>query len=231
MVKISTITEIVKFRVKGIDQGTKIKRKTTTKILEMEDNLSKHLLLLILKTNGTMVAGKRCRTKDRKERKASSNSNRTRERVAMEDQVDSNSITYRTLLTKKICNHSSSRKMSSIRIPIPEAQVVKKDLSSLLKVHHKATASISSHREVTRLGKRKTKQIKIREATKTSLRHSTSQQLCSIITQLVSLQTKISSLIIYKVIKVLMTLKIRLVHVSNQVNKNLLMEIMSHKRD
>ena len=130
MVKISTITEIVKFRVKGIDQGTKIQRKITTKILEMVDNLNKHQLLLILKTNGTTVAGKRCRTKGRKERKASSNSNRTRERVAMEEQVDSNSTIYRTLLTQKICNHNSSRKMSSIRIPIPEARVVKKGLSS-----------------------------------------------------------------------------------------------------
>ena len=129
MVKIRTTTEIVRFRVKGIDQGTKIRRKITTKILRMVDKLNKHQLLLILKTNGTMVAGKRCRKKARKVRKASSNSNRTRERVAMEEQADSNSITFRIRLIK-ICNHNSSRKMSSIRIPIPEARVVKKDLSS-----------------------------------------------------------------------------------------------------
>ena len=130
MVKINTITEIVRFRVKVTGQGIKTRRKITTKMLEMADNLSKHRLLLILKTNGTMEAGKRCRTKARRERKASSNSNRTRERVAMEEQADSNSITFRMLLIKKACNHNSSRKMNSIRIPILEAQVVKKDLSN-----------------------------------------------------------------------------------------------------
>ena len=64
MVKISTITEIVRFRVKEIDQGIKIRRKIATKIPVMVANLSKHQLSLILKTNGTMEAGKRCKTKD-----------------------------------------------------------------------------------------------------------------------------------------------------------------------
>ena len=128
MVKISTITEIVRFRAKGIDQGIKIRRKITTKIQEMADNLNKHQLLLIRKTNGTMEAGKRCKMKDQRERKVSSN--RTRGREAMEEQVDSNSITYRMRLIKKICSHNSSRKMNSIRILILEARVAKKDLSS-----------------------------------------------------------------------------------------------------
>ena len=103
MVKISTIIAIVRFRAKEIGQGIRIKRKITTKIRELADNLSKLQPLLILKTNGITEAGKRCKMKTQKERRASNNSNRTREKVATAEVVtpDNNSTTYRILLIKK----------------------------------------------------------------------------------------------------------------------------------
>ena len=129
MVRISIIIAIVRFRAKEIDQGIRIKRKITTKTLEMVDNLSR-LHLLILKTNGITEDGKRCKMKVQKERKDSSNSNRTRERVEMVEVAtpDSNSVTYKMHLIQIICHHNSSRKTSSIRILILEVLVDKKDL-------------------------------------------------------------------------------------------------------
>lgn len=129
MVRISIIIVIVRFRAKEIDQGTRIKRKITTKTLEMVDNLSK-LPLLILKTNGITEDGKRCKMKVQKERKDSSNSNKTRERVEMVEVAtpDSNSVIYKMHLIQIIFHHNSSRKMSSIRILILEVLVAKKDL-------------------------------------------------------------------------------------------------------
>ena len=96
----------------------------------MVANLSKPRPKQILKTNGTTQASMRCRTKARKERKANSSSIRRRERAPVEQETkDSSSITTKVHLIKTTCNSSSSRKMSNIRIPIQEGQVLKTDPS------------------------------------------------------------------------------------------------------
>ncbi len=129
MDRISITTDMFRIRVKEEETGTKTRRKITIITVEMEDNHSKHLLLLILKTNGTTVAGKRCKTKVPRARKVSSSS-KTRERVATEEVAnqDSNLTIFRMRLIKNHLN--SSRKMISIRILIKEIQVVKKDPSN-----------------------------------------------------------------------------------------------------